>query len=102
MDKVAINNLLDYYDVLLTDKQLDICNLYFREDLSLQEISEELNVTRASIYDTVHRCEKILCNYEDKLRLYESSKQRRYLYSKIKAYNIDEINIIIDELIKTE
>lgn len=102
MDKVAINNLLDYYDVLLTDKQLDICNLYFREDLSLQEISEELNVTRASVYDTVHRCEKILSNYEEKLRLYESSKKRRYLYSKIKGYNIDEVNIIIDELIKTE
>ena len=98
MDKFEVNDLLDFYDVLLTDKQLNICNLYYREDLSLQEISENLNISRAG-------CETILLDYENKLKLSDNHQKRMVLYKQIKEYNkndIDIINDIVDKLINTE
>ena len=105
MDKFEVNDLLDFYDVLLTDKQLNICNLYYREDLSLQEISENLNISRAGVFDTIKRCETILLDYENKLKLSDNHQKRMVLYKQIKEYNkndVDIINDIVDKLIKTE
>ena len=36
MNKIEADRLLDFYAPLLTEKQQSICDLYFREDLSLQ------------------------------------------------------------------
>lgn len=35
-----MNDLLDRYESLLTQRQLDVMNLYFKEDLSYQEIAD--------------------------------------------------------------
>ena len=105
MDKFEVNDLLDFYDVLLTDKQLNICNLYYREDLSLQEISENLNISRAGVFYTIKRCETILLDYENKLKLSDNHQKRMVLYKQIKEYNkndVDIINDIVDKLINTE
>ena len=105
MDKFEVNDLLDFYDVLLTDKQLNICNLYYREDLSLQEISENLNISRSGVFDTIKRCETILLDYENKLKLSDNHQKRMVLYKQIKEYNkndVDIINDIVDKLINTE
>ena len=39
-DRIKINSYLDFYESLLTDKQRQICSMYYREDLSLQEIAD--------------------------------------------------------------
>ena len=73
---VEIGLLFEQYKMLLTDKQREIVSLYYNEDYSLGEISENLNVSRQGVYDTLKRSEKILKDYEAKLGLVKKSKER--------------------------
>ncbi|MGL5750170.1 MAG: YlxM family DNA-binding protein [Paraclostridium sp.] len=73
---VEIGLLFGQYKMLLTDKQQEIVSLYYNEDYSLGEISENLNVSRQGVYDTLKRSEKILRDYEDKLGLVAKTKER--------------------------
>lgn len=72
---VEIGLLFEQYKMLLTDKQREIVSLYYNEDYSLGEISENLNVSRQGVYDTLKRSEKILKDYEAKLGLVKKSKE---------------------------
>ncbi|MGL5715557.1 MAG: YlxM family DNA-binding protein [Paraclostridium sp.] len=73
---VEIGLLFGQYKMLLTDKQQEIVSLYYNEDYSLGEISENLNVSRQGVYDTLKRSEKILRDYEYKLGLVAKTKER--------------------------
>ena len=66
---IEIGLLFEQYKELLTDKQREIVSLYYEKDYSLGEISENLKVSRQGVYDTLKRSEKILRDYEDKLKL---------------------------------
>lgn len=59
--------LLDCYGELLTERQRNVTELYYCEDLSLSEISEPLGITRQSVRDLIKRSEQLLLNYEEKL-----------------------------------
>lgn len=66
--------LFDFYRNILTEKQIEVIDLYYNEDLSLAEISEHLNITRQGVRDNIKRAEGILINMEDKLHLVEKHK----------------------------
>jgi hypothetical protein len=70
MDKFyEITLLYDFYGELLTEKQKNVIELYYLNDLSLFEIADEYNITRQAVLDMLKRTEKLLKQYEDKLHL---------------------------------
>lgn len=74
-ETVYINDLLDLYGNLLTDKQLEIMLDYYDENLSLSEISENRNITRTAVSDFLKKSRNKLEEYESKLHLYEILKK---------------------------
>ena len=61
-----MNALLDAYEQLLTEKQREILNLYYKEDLSFSEIAENLHISRAAVNDHIKRSTHILAEYGKK------------------------------------
>lgn len=96
-----INLLLDFYYPLLTNKQLDYMQLYFKEDLSLQEIASLHNVSRNAVYDTIQRSIKLLETYEEKLQLSTKYNKRQEIINKIKD-EFNDNNKIIEYLKQLE
>ncbi|MEA4847157.1 MAG: putative DNA-binding protein [Clostridiaceae bacterium] len=91
---VQIALLFDFYGQLLTEKQMEIVDMYYNNDLSLGEISEQQGISRQGVYDTLKRAEKTLYQYEGKLGLVE-----RFLKQK---ENLHEIIEMLDKLISEE
>lgn len=67
--------LLDYYGDMLTEKQRDVIDLYYNEDLSLSEIAEHENITRQGVRDSIKRGEQTMLELEEKFHLVERSKK---------------------------
>ena len=68
-DYFQSNLLLDLYQSLLTPRQQQICELYYREDLSLSEIAQELEISRAAVSESLHKSLKSLEKFESALHL---------------------------------
>jgi len=100
-----INALYDFYQDLLTPKQKNYMEMYYREDFSLGEIAEAVNVSRQAIFDNIKRTEQMLEEYEDKLKLYDKFLKRQALMKeleeKIPAQNT-EIAQLMKKLIELE
>ncbi len=70
MDKnLAMSDLLDIYGELLTEKQRDMLELYYNDDLSLAEIAEHYEISRQGVHDSIKRGEEALAEYERVLGL---------------------------------
>lgn len=70
MEKLAKMALLaDFYGPLLTEKQRNVWDLHYQQDLSLAEIAEVEHISRQAIHDLIKRTERILAEYEEKLGL---------------------------------
>ena len=86
---VEIGLLFEQYKELLTDKQREIVSLYYEENYSLGEISENLNVSRQDVYDTLKRSEKILREYENKLHLVSINNKQEEALKSLKDKIVD-------------
>ena len=61
--------LFDFYGEMLTDKQRDVVELYYNDDLSLSEIAENEGITRQGVRDSIKRAETQLTEMEERLGL---------------------------------
>ena len=75
---VYYSELYNIYAFLLTEKQRDISDLYFNENLSLSEIADLKNVSKSYVGKIVNNTVKKLDFYEDNLHhlelLYSNKK----------------------------
>ncbi len=78
-----VTMLLDFYGEMLTDKQRDMIELYYDEDLSLGEIAETAKITRQGVRDSIKRGEQQLFDLESKLGLVKKFRQYTEILEKI-------------------
>ncbi len=59
--------LLDFYGDMLTEKQRDVMEQYYNDDLSLAEIAQGFGITRQGVRDSIKRGENYLLELESKV-----------------------------------
>ncbi len=100
-----MNYLLDFYKNLLTDHQKSIAELHFYEDLSLSEITDHTQNSRAAVHETLKRVESLLEEYESKLHLVEKYLKRKIYLEELRALKNEKVSHIaqaIDDLDQKE
>ena len=88
--------LYDLYGELLNDKQQQYFEEYYFNNLSLGEISENLNISRNAVHKSLQSIEEKLQFYEEKLKLYKKSK---IIYDIIEKESSQEIKRVLKEMI---
>lgn len=88
MKNLEMSYLMDFYGNLLSDKQREIMQMYYQEDLSLAEIASEYGITRQGVRDNIVRAEKELVRYEGSLGLFKK-------FSRITA-NLEKIRSLVE------
>ena len=64
---LEISLLLDFYGDVLTEKQRDVMEQYYNDDLSLAEIADNFGITRQGVRDSIKRGEGIILELEEKV-----------------------------------
>lgn len=64
---MKISFLLDFYGNMLTEKQREVVEFYYNDDLSLSEIAENEGITRQGVRDAIKRAESQLLEMESRL-----------------------------------
>ena len=67
-ERVQIAILSKYYGKMLTERQQDILKMYVDNNLSLSEVSEELNISRQAVKDALDNAMATLKNMEERLQ----------------------------------
>ena len=86
--------LYDIYGILLDEKQRLVYEYHVIDDLSFNEIGEELNLSRQAVHDLFKRANKKLNDFESKLFLSKRLKD-------IEFYGNEILNICSDNHIKS-
>ena len=90
--KVEISILCQIYGKLLTEKQYELIDDYYNNDLSLSEIAENNNITRQAVRDIIKKGESKLFEYEEKLLIMKKMRDQEKQIQGI----IEELNKIKD------
>lgn len=64
---LEISFLLDFYGDVLTEKQREVMEQYYNDDLSLAEIADNFGITRQGVRDSIKRGEGIILELEEKV-----------------------------------
>ena len=93
--------LFNLYNAFLSDSQREIFTDYFLADLSISEISENRNISRAAVEDSLSKSLKKLDLYEDSLKVCSTRENIRQKCLELKKTTANsEQNKIIDEILE--
>ncbi len=87
--------MLDYYGDLLTKHQKDILDEYFNEDLSMNEIAENYEISKSAVQDLIKRSLVQLETYEKHLKMIDRDKKLDDVLEQMRTEN----NQLLDKYI---
>ena len=74
---LEISFLLDFYGDMLTEKQREVIEFYYNDDLSLSEIADNEGISRQGVRDSIKRAETQLLDMEQRLGLAKRFREMR-------------------------
>lgn len=104
-EKIKISILCQIYGKLLTEKQYQILDDYYNNDLSLSEIAENNNITRQAVNDVINKGKNKLIEIEEKLLFMEKILNQERTIEKViteleKSENKELTKVKIEEITK--
>ena len=96
---IYYNELYLIYKDLLSQTNREVFDLYYGENLSMQEIADIKNISKSRVGVIIKSVEKKLDSYERALKIFNEKNKLNNLLS---LNNIDDIKIKIEEIIKGE
>ena len=99
-DFAKTSMLFDIYGGLLTDKKKRVMEMYHEDDMSLSEIAEELEVSRAAVHDSLRSAERLLCSYEDKLGILADFLRKEKLADELRTYISEARDLLAKDMLE--
>jgi len=75
--------LFDFYGGLLSERQRELCESYYNEDLSLSEIAANTGITRQGVRDSLRKAEEILQSAEESLGFLKAWRERQNVVARL-------------------
>lgn len=110
---LEISFLLDFYGEMLTQRQREVLEQYYDDDLSLSEISENFGITRQGVRDAIKHGEATLIELERKIgfaaryrKMSDSLDRMEQLLREAKHYNagsglsVSEVNRVLNQTLE--
>jgi predicted DNA-binding protein YlxM (UPF0122 family) len=72
---VEMGLLLDTYGAFLTDRQAEIMDLFYNQDMSQSEIGEQMGISRQAVHDSLQRSVAPLTEMEDRFDVLRVSRE---------------------------
>ena len=89
-ERIYLIDLYDIYSELLDEKKREYFEYYYFDNLSLGEISDNLDVSRNAVHKQLKVVEEKLKFYEEKLGLYKKRFELKEVISSISDVKIKE------------
>ena len=99
-DFAKTSMLFDIYGGLLTDKKKRVMEMYHEDDMSLSEIAEELEVSRAAVHDSLRSAERLLCSYEDKLGILDDYLRKEKLADELRTHISEARDLLAKDMVE--
>jgi len=65
---IYLTEIYDLYNNMLTDKQKKVFEDYYFENLTLEEIAENLGVSKNAVSKSIKNVKSLLLNYEENIK----------------------------------